>query len=125
MTSAVSFGKLTFATKSVQPDILAIYKKNVQKLKNSKTNEFSFSQKAAANVDNKEIEESLEKAKKESHKFGELTGINEDYYRPMEKVTSRIDDAQEDSKKPSFLSKNSEMEEIRKSVEEARDAQCA
>ena len=121
MTSAVSFGKLTFAAKCAKSDLLTIYMKNVKKLKESDLSKLSAAKAQNIALNDAEIKESLEKARKENHKFGELTGINDDYYRPMEKVVSRIDDAkEEDSKMLSFSKTNSEMEEIRKSVEEAQ-----
>ena len=97
MATAVSFGNLTFATSPIKTDIMDIYKKNVSKLKNS-------SESLTPNVQSEEQSEVRAfKFQKEDQRFGVLTGINEDYYRPAEKVISKIEDAAKNSsKKPMF-----------------------
>ena len=94
MATAVSFGNLTFATATVHSDIMDIYKKNVSKLKNSGEN--------LAPVQVVETPAEDSKLYSENKKFGALTGINEDYYRPAEKVISKIEDAINEDKKPAF-----------------------
>ena len=132
MAIPVRFGSLTYATKPITTDIIDIYKKNLKKLKDE-YNTSSTAKPTSNPKEDVEIKESLEKekAKSENYRFGALTGIKEDYYRPAEKVTNRLEYAQteddkEESKseiKVSSKDLSAELEEFNKCLENA-EANC-